>query len=91
MTDEILYTRYASIKYDASVSSEVDDIYGALADLTLSAVNTAGTKYVDLQSSFGKTVFKLIFPVNVPSSKGTLAITPKSNSLHKGNNLSSGA
>jgi hypothetical protein len=48
MTDEVLYTRYGSIIYDASVSSGVDGIYGALADLALSAINTAATKYVDL-------------------------------------------
>lgn len=48
ITDEVLYTRYGSIIYDASVSSGVDGIYGALADLALSAVNTAATKYVDL-------------------------------------------
>ena len=48
ITNEVLYTRYGSIVYDASVSSGVDGIYGALADIALSALNTAATKYVDL-------------------------------------------
>jgi len=48
VTDEILYSRYGSIIYDASVSAGGGGIYGALADIALSAINTAATKYVDL-------------------------------------------
>tara|TARA_B100000795_G_scaffold224338_1_gene179753 strand:+ start:1784 stop:2473 length:690 start_codon:yes stop_codon:yes gene_type:complete len=47
-SNEVLYTRYGSIIYDASVSSGADGIYGLLADIALSAINTAATKYVDL-------------------------------------------
>tara|TARA_B100000780_G_C21111399_1_gene449152 strand:- start:69 stop:758 length:690 start_codon:yes stop_codon:yes gene_type:complete len=47
-TNEVLYTRYGSIIYDASVSSGGDGIYAILADIALSAINTAATKYVDL-------------------------------------------
>jgi hypothetical protein len=47
-SNEVLYTRYGSIIYDASVSSGVDGIYGLIADIALSAINTAATKYVDL-------------------------------------------
>ena len=47
-TNDILYSRHGSIEYDASVSTGVDGIYGALADIALSAANTAATKYVDL-------------------------------------------
>lgn len=47
-TNEILYSRHGSIVYDASLSSGVDGVWGALADMALSAANTAATKYVDL-------------------------------------------
>jgi len=47
-SNEVLYTRYGSIIYDASVSTNAGGIYGALADIALSAINTAATKYVDL-------------------------------------------
>ena len=48
ITNEVLYTRYGSIIYDASISTGGDGIYALLADIALSAVNTAATKYVDL-------------------------------------------
>ena len=48
ITNEVLYTRYGSIIYDASVSTGGDGIYALLTDIALSAVNTAATKYVDL-------------------------------------------
>lgn len=48
ITNEVLYTRYGSIIYDASVSTGGDGIYALLADIALSAINTAATKYVDL-------------------------------------------
>ena len=47
-TNKILYTRHGSIIYDASVSTNTAGVWGALADLTLSAINTAATKYVDI-------------------------------------------
>ena len=53
-------------------------------------IKFSGTKYVDLQSSFGNLVSFVIFPVNVPSSNGTLAIIPTSYFLQLGNKLSSG-
>jgi len=47
-TNKILYTRHGSITYDASVKANIGGAWGALADLALSAVNTAATQYVDL-------------------------------------------
>jgi hypothetical protein len=50
-TNEILYTRYGSIVYDASVSTNAGGLAGLVADIALSAINTAATKYVDLAKS----------------------------------------
>ncbi|WP_395050771.1 GNA1162 family protein [Flavobacterium sp.] len=47
-TNEILYTRRGEIRYNTSVSSGLGGLGGLVADLTLSALNTAGTKYVDV-------------------------------------------
>jgi hypothetical protein len=47
-TNEVLYTRIADVIYDTSVSTGVGGIWGMVADMTLSAVNTAATKYVDV-------------------------------------------
>ena len=48
ISNEMLYSRYGSIIYDASVSTNAGGIYGALADLALSAISTAVTDYVPL-------------------------------------------
>lgn len=47
-TNEILYTRKGIIVYDASVNTGAGGLLGALADLALSAMNTALTQYVDV-------------------------------------------
>lgn len=47
-TNSVLYTRHANITYDASVSTNAGGLGGLIADIALSALNTAATKYVDL-------------------------------------------
>lgn len=47
-TDEIIYTRRGDVTYDASIKTGVGGALGALADLAVSAINTAATKYVDI-------------------------------------------
>jgi len=47
-TNEVLYTRNADVVYDTSVSSGVGGVWGMVANMALSAVNTAATKYVDV-------------------------------------------
>ncbi len=48
VTNEIIYQRKADVTYNASVSTGVGGIYGALADIAASAINTAATKYVNV-------------------------------------------
>ncbi len=47
-SNEVLYTRRGTINYNTSVSSSGGGAVGAFASLTLTAVNTVGTKYVDI-------------------------------------------
>lgn len=47
-TNEVLYTRTADVMYDTSVSTGVGGVWGLVANLALTAVNTATTKYVDV-------------------------------------------
>jgi hypothetical protein len=47
-TNEILYTRKGTIIYDASVNTGTGGLFGALADLALSAINTAATQYIEV-------------------------------------------
>lgn len=56
-TNEILYSRKGTIVYDASVNTNAGGVLGALADLTLSAINTAATKYVDVGRACNKYTF----------------------------------
>ncbi len=57
-THETLYTRKGDIIYDASVSTGVGGAFGALADITASAINTATTKYVDVARACNAYTFK---------------------------------
>jgi len=47
-TNEIVYSRKGSITCNASVSTGVGGIWGIVADIAVSAINTAATKYVDV-------------------------------------------
>ena len=47
-TNEIVYQRKGSITCNTSVSTGASGLFGALADLAASAINTALTKYVDV-------------------------------------------
>ena len=47
-TNETLYTRRGEIRYDTSASSGLGGIGGLVANMALSAANTAGAKYVDV-------------------------------------------
>ncbi len=57
-TNEILYTRKGDVTYDASVSTGSGGVFGALADIALSAINTATTKYVDVARACNAYTFK---------------------------------
>ena len=56
-TNEVLYTRRGTINYNTSVSGSAG-IYGALADIALTAANTIGTKYVDVATICNRYTFK---------------------------------
>lgn len=58
ITNEILYTRKGKVTYDASISTGAGGIAGLIADLALSAVNTAATKYVDVARGCNLYTFK---------------------------------
>jgi hypothetical protein len=47
-TNQVLYTRKAKVKYPTGVSTGLAGGLGVLASLTLSAINTAATTYVDV-------------------------------------------
>ncbi len=57
-TNEILYSRKGTIVYDASVSTNAGGMFGIIADLTLSAINTTATKYVDFGRACNSYKFK---------------------------------
>lgn len=57
-TNQIVYTRKGSITYDASVKTGATGMWGALADLTASALNTAGTDYVEIARICNAYTFK---------------------------------
>lgn len=57
-TNEILYSRKGTIVYDASVSTNAGGAFGLIADLALSAINTAATKYVDVGRACNAYTFK---------------------------------
>ena len=56
-SNEILYTRHGNIIYNASVSTNAGGLAGLIADIALSAVNTATTKYVDLAKTCNNYTF----------------------------------
>jgi hypothetical protein len=57
-TNEILYTRTGDVTYDASVSTGAGGIFGALANIAASAINTAATKYVSVARTCNAYTFK---------------------------------
>jgi hypothetical protein len=57
-TNEIVYSRKGSVIYDTSVSTGVGGLWGTLADLAASAINTAATKYVDVARACNAYTFK---------------------------------
>ena len=57
-TNEIVYTRTGDVTYDASVSTGTGGAFGALANIALSAINTAATKYVDVARACNAYTFK---------------------------------
>ncbi|MCK9206696.1 MAG: DUF799 family lipoprotein [Salinivirgaceae bacterium] len=57
-TNEIVYTRRGDVIYDASVSTGAGGIAGLVADIALSAINTAVTKYVDVARACNAYTFK---------------------------------
>lgn len=69
-TNEILYTRRGTINYNTTVSGTAG-AYGALVALALTAVNTIGTKYVDVARICNTYTFKDL-PVGKYSPINTL-------------------
>jgi len=57
-SNEILYSRHGNIIYDASVSTKAGGIGGLIADVALSAINTAATKYIDLAKTCNNYTFQ---------------------------------
>lgn len=57
-TNDIIYTRKGDVTYDASVNTGFGGAFGALANLTASAINTAVTKYVDVARACNAYTFK---------------------------------
>ena len=47
-TNEVIYRRKGNINYDASVNAGGGGLIGLVANVALSAINTAATKYVDI-------------------------------------------
>ncbi len=71
ISNNVLYSRYGSIVYDASVSTNAGGVFGALADLALSAINTAATNYVPLARACNNYTFS-DFPKGVYHPKNNL-------------------
>lgn len=57
-TNEIVYTRIGEVTYDASVNSGVGGAWGAIADMTASAIKTTTTNYVDVARACNAFTFK---------------------------------
>lgn len=57
-TNEIVYSRKGNVTYNASVSTGIGGVWGALADIAASAINTAATKYVDVARVCNSYTFK---------------------------------
>lgn len=47
-TSEVLYSRKGKVKYNASISTDLGGILGAVLDIALTAANTAATNYSDV-------------------------------------------
>ena len=58
MTNEVLYNRKGEVIYDASVSTGAGGVLGFVADLAISALNTAATKYVDVAKACNAYTFQ---------------------------------
>lgn len=63
-TNEIVYSRTGDVIYDASISTGLGGVWGVLADMAVSAINTAATKYVDVARACNAYTFK-----DLPSGK----------------------
>lgn len=62
--NEILYNRKGEVIYDTSVNTGAPGVLGLVANLALSAVNTAATKYVDVAKACNNYTFQ-----DLPSGK----------------------
>ena len=57
-TNKVVYERKGEVTYNASVSTGITGLVGALADIAASAINTAATKYVDVARACNAYTFK---------------------------------
>lgn len=58
LTNEVLYNRKGEVVYDASVSTGAGGLLGLVADLAVSALNTAATQYVDVAKACNAYTFE---------------------------------
>lgn len=63
-TNEVLYNRKGEVVYNTSVDTGAPGILGLVADLAVSALNTAATQYVDVAKACNAYTFK-----DLPSGK----------------------
>ncbi|NVO11564.1 MAG: DUF799 family lipoprotein [Bacteroidales bacterium] len=57
-TNEVVYTRHGNITYNASVSTGAPGIVGLIANVAISAINTAATNYMDVARVCNSFTFK---------------------------------
>ena len=57
-TNEVVYSRKGNITYDASVSTGAGGLVGLAANMALSAINTAATKYINVARVCNSYTFK---------------------------------
>ncbi len=70
-TNEVIYTRKGDVTYNASINSGTGGFIGLIADMAVSAINTAATKYVDVARACNAHTFKDLPAGKYSSSYGT--------------------
>lgn len=84
-TNEVVYTRTGDIIYNTSVSMGIGGVWGALADMAASAINTAATSYVDVARVCNTYTFKDLPAGKYSPTYGTDGEQPAGKKLFKVN------
>lgn len=84
-TNKIVYTRTGDVTYDASVSTGAGGLAGLVADMALSAINTAATKYVDVARACNAYTFKDLPAGKYSPTYGTDGELPAGKKIFKAN------